>query len=74
MLKALTLSLALAFAASAASTAPALDAHGKCRDGGKFVAASMCRKPAPSPAGKCRDKTTKKFARCGAPNTEAAPK
>jgi hypothetical protein len=51
MLKVLTLSVALAFCASAASAAPALDAHGKCRDGGKFVAASMCKKPAPSPVG-----------------------
>jgi len=69
MLRALTVAAALAFA-TAASAAPALDAAGKCRDHGKFVAASMCKKPAPAAAAKCRDKTTKKFAKCGAPNTE----
>jgi hypothetical protein len=58
--------------ASAASAAPALDAQGKCRDNGKFVAASMCKATA-APGGKCRDKTTKKFAKCGAPNTEPVP-
>jgi hypothetical protein len=55
--------------ASAASAAPALDAAGKCRDNGKFVAASMCK--APVAAGKCRDVKTKKFAKCGAPGVEA---
>jgi|GEM_PF-1296247 len=57
--------------AGAAGAAPALDAKGKCRDGGKFVAASMCK--APAAAGKCRDVKTKKFAKCGAPGTEAMP-
>jgi len=57
--------------ASTAGAAPALDAKGKCRDGGKFVAASMCK--APAAAGKCRDVKTKKFAKCGAPGTEAVP-
>jgi hypothetical protein len=56
--------------AGAASAAPALDAAGKCRDNGKFVAASMCKAP---PAGKCRDVKTKKFAKCGAPGVEAVP-
>jgi hypothetical protein len=74
MLKVLSLAAAIAFAASTASAAPALDAKGKCRDGGKFVAASMCKAPAPAVGGKCRDKTTKKFAKCGAPNTEPVPK
>jgi hypothetical protein len=46
MLLTLAVVAALAFAASAAFSAPALDAKGKCRDGGKFVAASMCASPA----------------------------
>jgi hypothetical protein len=46
MLRTLALVTALAFAASSAMSAPALDAKGKCRDGGKFVAQSMCAKPA----------------------------
>lgn len=56
--------------AGVASAAPKVDASGKCRDNGKFVAASMCKAPA---AGKCRDVKTKKFAKCGAPGTEAVP-
>ena len=70
MIKTLAITVAIAFAASSAAAAPMLDAQGKCRDGGKFVAASMCKKPAAAPAAKCRDKTTKKFAKCGGPNTE----
>ena len=58
---------------AAATAAPTLDGQGKCRDNGKFVAATMCKKPAAAPAGKCRDKTTKKFVKCGAPNSEAVP-
>lgn len=73
MLKSLTIAAVLAFTASAASAAPALDAKGKCRDAGKFVAASMCKAAAPA-GGKCRDIKTKKFAKCGAPGTEALPK
>ena len=46
MLRTLALAAALAFAASSAISAPALDAKGKCRDGGKFVAQSMCAAPA----------------------------
>lgn len=61
--------IALSLAGSA-SAAPILDAAGKCRDNGKFVAASLCKAPA---AGKCRDVKTKKFAKCGAPGTEAVP-
>lgn len=74
MLRTITLVSALALIASSAVAAPTLDANGKCRDGGKFVATSMCKKPAPAPAGRCRDKTTKNFAKCGAPNTEPVPK
>jgi hypothetical protein len=46
MLRTLAIITALAFTASAAISAPALDAKGKCRDGGKFVAAAMCAAPA----------------------------
>lgn len=60
--------------AGAAGAAPALDKAGKCRDNGKFVAASMCKTPAAAAsAGKCRDAKTKKFAKCGAPGTEPVP-
>jgi hypothetical protein len=72
MLRTIALVSALAFMASSAAAKPTLDANGKCRDGGKFVATSMCK--APAPAGRCRDKTTKNFAKCGAPNTEPVPK
>lgn len=61
--------LALGFAGSA-SAAPTLDASGKCRDKGKFVAASMCKPPAP---GKCRDAKSKKFVKCGTPGAEPVP-
>jgi hypothetical protein len=67
----IALTVAIAFAASSAAAAPALDANGKCRDGGKFVAQSMCAKPAQ--AGRCRDKTTKKFVKCGTANSERVP-
>jgi hypothetical protein len=70
MLKMTLIAAAAALLASSAFAAPALDAAGKCRDNGKFVAAAMCKKPAAAAATKCRDKTTKKFAKCGAPNTE----
>lgn len=46
MLRTLAFAALLAFTASSALSAPALDAKGKCRDGGKFVAASMCAAPA----------------------------
>jgi len=72
MLKTLTLAAVLAFA-TAASATPALDAKGKCRDHGKFVAAAMCKAPSAVKPGKCRDIKTKKFAKCGAPGTEAVP-
>ena len=71
MLRTLAFAVALTFAASAASAAPTLDAAGKCRDNGKFVKAEMC-KAAPAPQ-KCRDIKTKKFAKCGTPNTEPVP-
>ena len=55
-----------------ASATPALDAQGKCRDNGKFVEAKLCAVQK-APAEHCRDITTKKFAKCGAPNTEPVP-
>lgn len=75
MQRTLNLAAIVTFVASLAAVAhaaPALDAKGKCRDGGKFVAASMCKAPAPA-GGKCRDIKSKKFAKCGAPNTEPVP-
>jgi len=68
----IALSLAAAtLLASLASAKPALDDAGKCRDNGKYVKQSMCEMPAQ--AKKCRDVTTKKFAKCDAPNTEPVP-
>jgi hypothetical protein len=69
-----TLVAALAFTvllSGLANATPALDAAGKCRDGGKFVAASLCKTAAPT--GKCRDIKTKKFAKCGTAGTEPVP-
>jgi len=63
----------LAAAAGTATAAPALDAAGKCRDNGKFVASKLCATTAAAPGGKCRDMKTKKFAKCGAANTEPVP-
>ncbi len=57
--------------AGVASAKPALDDAGKCRDNGKFVKQSRCETAVP--ATKCRDITTKKFAKCSAPNTEPVP-
>jgi len=68
---ALIFTLALGFS-SLASAEAKLDAHGKCRDNGKFVEAKMCEGQKPA-AEHCRDKTTKKFAKCDAPNTEPVP-
>jgi hypothetical protein len=67
----------VAFAMSlggAAVAAPTLDAAGKCRDGGKFVKAEMCKTtPKAAASSKCRDIKTKKFAKCGTAGTEAVP-
>jgi hypothetical protein len=66
---------ALAVAAPAFADAGApykLDAKGKCHDAkGAFATADKCK--APAAPQKCRDIKTKKFAKCGAPNTEPAP-
>lgn len=67
MLKTLTLIAALTFATSAAA-APALDAAGKCRDGGKFVAAEKCKGKS-APKAVCKD-AKGKFAKCGSPGAK----
>lgn len=84
MSRLLTFATALVLAASLSGAAGAqkLDANGKCHDAnGKFAKMEIC-KGAPSAggaatsastAGKCRDKTTKKFAKCGVPNSEPLP-
>ena len=68
MRRSLTLAATIAFAASLAAgmadAAPCKDAKGK------FM---KCPTPAASP-GRCRDKTSKAFAKCGAPNTEPGPR
>lgn len=70
--------IAVAAAALALIASPAaaqkLDKSGKCHDAkGRFVAMSFCKGAAPAAPLKCRDKTTKKFAKCSAPNTEPVP-
>lgn len=61
--------------ATAAATAPYhKNAAGKCVGAnGQFATADKCAPAAPAPAARCRDKTTKKFAKCGAPNSEPVP-
>ena len=68
----LTTLAASALLAGVASAAPALDAAGKCRDNGKFVAQAQCT-TTPTTCGRCRDVKTKKFAKCGAAGTEPVP-
>ena len=61
--------IAAAAALALALSASAADAK-QCRDAkGKFVKCPA----ATAPAGKCRDKTTKKFVACSAPNSEPVP-
>jgi hypothetical protein len=69
MHRAVVLFASVVFAAGLAVSA---DAAAPCKDAkGKFI---KCPVPAASTAPKqCRDKTTKKFAKCSAPNTEALP-
>jgi hypothetical protein len=59
------LALALTASAADAKSAPCRDAKGQF---------TKCPAPAAAAAGRCRDKTTKKFAKCSAPNTEPVPK
>jgi hypothetical protein len=67
-LVALTAALSVAVCASAAA-APALDAAGKCRDAGKFVAAEKCKSAKPAPKAVCKD-AKGKFAKCGSPGAK----
>lgn len=62
----------LAVAMGASASAQKIDANGKCHDAkGKFAKMEVCKGAAPAAApAKCRDLKTKKFAKCGAPNTE----
>lgn len=67
ILAATAAALALALTASEADAKSAA-----CRAAnGKFV---KCPPAAAAPVGPCRDKTTKKFAKCSAPNTEPVSK
>lgn len=61
--------VALLAATSTATAAPALDAAGKCRDGGKFVAAEKCKSAAPPAKQVCKD-AKGKFAKCGSPGAK----
>lgn len=66
---ALFAAIALLSSASTATAAPALDASGKCRDAGKFVAAEKCRGAKPAARPVCKD-AKGKFAKCGAPGAK----
>lgn len=61
--------LALLATTSTATAAPALDAAGKCRDAGKFVAAEKCKSAKPAPKQVCKD-AKGKFAKCGSPGAK----
>jgi hypothetical protein len=63
MLRTFAIVLATCFATSALG-APALDAAGKCRDAGKFVAAEKCKASKPPAKQVCKD-AKGKFAKCG---------
>lgn len=71
MTRTLTLFAAIALLASASSAtaAPSLDAQGKCRDAGKFVAAEKCKTAKPAPKQQCKD-ASGKFAKCGTPGAK----
>lgn len=66
---ALFAALTLLASSSAAAAAPALDAAGKCRDAGKFVAAEKCKSAKPAPKAVCKD-AKGKFAKCGSPGAK----
>jgi hypothetical protein len=52
--------------------AQTVDKNGRCHDAsGKFAKMEVCEAAKPA---SCRDKTTKKFAKCDAPNTEPVPR
>ena len=55
------------------ASAQTIDANGKCHDAkGRMAKMEVCKAAKPA-ADRCRDKTTKKFAKCSAPNTEPVP-
>ena len=63
----------LAASLASAASAQTIDKAGKCHTpDGKFAKMEVCKAAAPA-AQHCRDIKTKKFAKCGAPNTEAVP-
>jgi len=66
---ALFAALAVLTSTSAAAAAPALDAGGKCRDAGKFVAAEKCKAAKPPAKAICKD-AKGKFAKCGSPGAK----
>lgn len=66
---ALFAALTLMACTSAATAAPALDAAGKCRDAGKFVAAEKCKSATPAPKAVCKD-AKGKFTKCGSPGAK----
>ncbi len=56
---------------SGAAGAQSIDKNGRCHDAsGKFAKMEVCNAVATS----CRDKTSKKFTKCDAPNAEPVPK
>lgn len=66
---ALFAALGVVASTSAAMAAPALDAAGKCRDAGKFVAAEKCKAATPPAKAVCKD-AKGKFAKCGSPGAK----
>ena len=77
MIAAAALSLAVIPATSFAAATPPykLNSAGKCIGAnGQFAKQTLCAAPAaPAPAVRCRDKTTKKFVKCGTANSEPVP-
>ena len=64
-LRSLTLAAVLALGAgSVALATPTLDAAGKCRDNGKYVAQAMCKSAKPVAKTVCKD-AAGKVAKCG---------
>jgi hypothetical protein len=60
--------------ASFAVDAQTIDKNGRCHDAsGKFAKMEVCKATDKAAPTSCRDKTTKKFAKCDAPNSEPVP-
>jgi len=73
MIRLMCIAAAVAMLASPVS-AQKLDAKGKCHGpDGKFAKMEVCKPASSATPTHCRDKATKKFAKCSAPNTEAVP-